>query len=63
MAGFPSDKEMYMMSAARYQPVFAFRTRENGLGLLQILDADISARRIEFRYKMLQEEEAHIIGR
>ncbi len=41
-----------------YQQVFAFRTRDSGLGILQILDVDKSKQMVQFRYKMLQKESA-----
>lgn len=37
----------------KYKPVFLFRTRESGLGILQILDADDEQQHVEFRYKMV----------
>jgi len=40
------------------QQVFAFRTRDSGLGILQILDVDKSKQMVQFRYKMLQKESA-----
>ncbi|MHC4475093.1 MAG: tetratricopeptide repeat protein [Planctomycetota bacterium] len=38
----------------KYKPVFLFRTRESGLGILQILDADDEQQHVEFRYKMVE---------
>jgi len=47
-----------MLLEDEYQQVFAFRTRDSGLGILQILDVDKSKQMIQFRYKMLQKESA-----
>ncbi len=39
-----------------YRPVFAFRTREGGLGILQLISVEPAAQKVEFRYKMLQDQ-------
>ena len=47
-----------MLLEDEYQKVFVFRTRDSGLGILQILDVDKSKQMVQFRYKMLQKEKA-----
>jgi hypothetical protein len=40
----------------RYQYAFPFKTREGGIGMLQILAVDTAKQTIQFRYRLLQEE-------
>jgi len=40
----------------RYQHVFPFKTREGGIGMLQILAVDTARQTIQFRYRLLQDE-------
>jgi hypothetical protein len=40
----------------QYQHVYPFKTREGGIGMLQILAVDAAAQTIQFRYKMVQED-------
>lgn len=42
----------------RYQSVFPFKTREGGIGMLQMLAVDASAQTVQFRYRMVEEEPA-----
>jgi prepilin-type processing-associated H-X9-DG protein len=55
--GVDRDEREIMMSAkGEHPPTFAFRTREGGTGVLQVVDADRSKKTIRLRYKMLQGE-------
>ncbi len=40
----------------QYQPVFPFKTREGGIGMLQMLAVDAAKQTVEFRYRMVEEE-------
>jgi len=40
----------------QYQFVYPFKTREGGVGILQMLGADRDARTVDFRYRMVQED-------
>ncbi|UCD51928.1 MAG: hypothetical protein JSW27_04680 [Phycisphaerales bacterium] len=40
----------------QYQYVFPFRTREGGIGMLQMVAVDTAAGTLEFRYRMVQDE-------
>ncbi len=40
----------------QYQYTFPFKTRESGIGMLQMLAVDASARTVRFRYRMVEEE-------
>ncbi len=40
----------------QYQPVFPFKTREGGIGMLQMLAVDAAEQTVQFRYRMVEEE-------
>jgi hypothetical protein len=40
----------------RYQHVFPFKTREGGVGMLQMLAVDVGDQTIQFRYKLVRED-------
>lgn len=40
----------------QYQPVFPFKTREGGSGMLQMLAVDDAAQTVQFRYRMVEDE-------
>jgi len=46
--------EPMTFKARQYQPVYAFKTREGGLGELQMLSVDKVAGSVTFRYRMLE---------
>jgi len=50
------ERATMMLAKGEYLPTFAFRTREGGAGVLQIVDADRSEKTINLRYKMLRPE-------
>ena len=40
----------------RYQAVFPFKTREGGIGMLQMLAADEAGQTVEFRYRLVEDD-------
>ncbi len=48
-------RDPILFEEGQYQYVYPFKTREGGVGILQMLGADRTARTVEFRYRMTQE--------
>ncbi|MGE5297176.1 MAG: hypothetical protein ACM3VT_20315 [Solirubrobacterales bacterium] len=49
------SRDPILFEEGQYQYVYPFRTREGGIGILQMLGANQAARTVEFRYRMTQE--------
>lgn len=57
LSGTPhQSRDPILFEEGQYQYVYPFRTREGGVGILQVLGADRAARTVEFRYRMVRED-------
>ena len=55
MSNIPyQSRDPILFEEGRYQVVVAFKTREGGIGILQMRDADRVGQTTQFRYKMVQ---------